>query len=64
MRLLLRWIFYIACVTAAYFLLDIGFGQYWQASRLVGFISRNAGVCLLLITGAYLHRQIIDRGME
>ena len=64
MRLLLRWIFYIACVTAAYILLDIGFGQYWQASRLVGFISRNAGVCLLLITGAYLHRKIIDRGME
>ena len=64
MRLLLRWIFYIACVMAAYFLLDIGFGQFLQTSNLMRFISRNAGVCLLLITGAYLHRQIINRGME
>lgn len=64
MRLLLRWTFYIACVTAAYILLDIGFGQFLQTSNLMRFISRNAGVCLLLITGAYLHRQIIDRGME
>lgn len=56
MRLLLRWIFCIACVIAALLLLDIGFGQYGQTPRLVGFISRNAGTCLLLITGAYLWR--------
>ena len=61
MRLLLRWIFYFACVAAAWLLLDIGFGQYGQTPRLMGFISRNAGVCLLLITGAYLQKQIIDR---
>jgi len=61
MRLLLRWIFYIACVAAAMSLLDIGYGQYGQIPHLVGVIIRNAGISLLLIAGTYFQKQIIDR---
>lgn len=60
MRLLLRLIFYIACVAAAWFLLDIGFGQYGQTSRLVGSICRIAGVSLLLNAGIYAQKYILD----
>ena len=64
MRLLPRWIFCVAWVAMAWILLHIGFGQLGQTPRLVGFISRNAGVCLLLIAGAYLQKEIIDRGRK
>lgn len=64
MRLLQRWIFCVACVAAAWILLHIGFGQLGQTPRLVGFISRNAGGGLLLIAGAYLQKEIIDREMK
>ena len=61
MRLLLRWIFYIVCVWAAWNLLDIGYGQYGQTSRLVASICRYAGVSLLLIAGMYCQKYIMDR---
>jgi len=56
MRLLLRWIFCIAYVVAALFLIDIGFGRFGQCPPLVGFISRCTGAWLLMMMGGYLWR--------
>ena len=53
------WIFYIAIIMLAWWLLDIGFGMNsytefpsWQWH--LGFVLRNAGVILLLLLGNFV----------
>lgn len=51
-----QYVFFFACVVAAWLLLYIGFGRFGQCPPLVGFISRCTGVWLLMMMGAYLWR--------
>lgn len=51
-----QYAFFLACVTAAWLLLYIGFDRFGQCPPLVAFISRCTGVWLLMMMGGYLWR--------